>query len=111
MNYVKKNLGQVPNRHGKYTPIHNNNVNSIDLNCLLTTLPQLNGNINAIVEISKNSSRQVISTENSAENIIKRMRPNSGSKNNPTCTVPAEHSVTKHAADDNCNRPTRKQFN
>lgn len=65
-----------------------------------TTLPQLNGNIKAIVEISKNSSRQVMSMEISAENIIKRMRPNSGSKNNPTCTVPAEHSVNKHAADD-----------
>lgn len=42
-----------------------------------------------------------MSMEISAENIIKRMRPNSGSKNNPTCTVPAEHSVYKHAADDN----------
>lgn len=38
----------------------------------------------------------------SAENIINRNRPNNGSKNNPTCTVPAEHSVNKHAADDNC---------
>lgn len=69
---------------------------------VLTTLPQLKGNIKTIVEISKNSNRQVINTENSVENIIKRIRPKSGSKNNPTCTVPAEHSVTKHAADDNC---------
>lgn len=68
----------------------------------LTTLPQLNGNISAIADTSKNSSRQVISIENSAENIINRNRPNNGSKNNPTCTVPAEHSVNKHAADDNC---------
>lgn len=67
----------------------------------LTTLPQLNGNISAIAETSKKIKRQVISIENSAENIINRNRPNNGSKNNPTWTVPAEHSVTKHAADDN----------
>lgn len=46
--------------------------------------------------------------ENSVENIIKRIRPKSGSKNNPTCTVPAEHSVTKHAADDNCVKEEKK---
>lgn len=68
----------------------------------LTTLPQLNGNISAIADTSKNMSRQVMSIESSAENIINRNRPSNGSKNNPTCTVPAEHSVNKHAADDNC---------
>lgn len=69
---------------------------------LLTTLPQLNGNISAMADTSKNMSRQVMSIENSAENIINRNRPSNGSKNKPTCTVPAEHSVSKHAADDNC---------
>lgn len=68
----------------------------------LTTLPQLNGNISAMADTSKNMSRQVISIENNAENIINRNRPSNGSKNKPTCTVPAEHSVNKHAADDNC---------
>lgn len=42
-----------------------------------------------------------MSIEKSAENIINLKRPNNGSRNKPTCTVPAEHSVTKHAADDN----------
>lgn len=41
----------------------------------LTTLPQLNGNISAIADTSKNMSRQVMSIENSAENIINRNRP------------------------------------
>lgn len=70
---------------------------------VLTTLPQLNGNISAMADTSKNMSRQVMSIENNAENIINRNRPSNGSKNKPTCTVPAEHSVNKHAADDNLN--------
>lgn len=54
-----------------------------------------------MADTSKNMSRQVMSIENNAENIINRNRPSNGSKNKPTCTVPAEHSVNKHAADDN----------
>lgn len=69
---------------------------------LHTTLPQLNGNISAMADTSRNMSRQVIRVENSAENIISRSRPSSGSKNNPTCTVPAEHSINKHVTEDNC---------
>lgn len=72
----------------------------IDRTMSLTIFPQLNGNISAIVDTSKNNIRQVNSMENSVENIINRNRPNKGSKNNPTWTVPAEHSVTRHAADD-----------
>lgn len=56
----------------------------INKNLKLTTLPQLNGNINAMADTSKNINRQVISIENNAENIINRNRPNNGSKNNPT---------------------------
>lgn len=56
-----------------------------------------------MADTSKNMSRQVMSIENNAENIINRNRPSNGSKNKPTCTVPAEHSVNKHAADDNLN--------
>lgn len=70
------------------------------LKIVLTTLPQLNGNIIAIVDTSKNINTHVMSRENIAANINKRIRPSNGSKNSPTCTVPAEHSVAKHAADD-----------
>lgn len=58
--------------------------------------------MSAIADTSKNMSEQVRSIEISAENINSRSLPSNGSKNNPTCTVPAEHSVNKHAADDNC---------
>ncbi len=34
---------------------------------------------------------------------INRNRPIRGNKNNPTWTVPAEHSHAKHAAEDNWN--------
>jgi hypothetical protein len=63
-------------------------------------LAQLNGNIKAICEISKNSIKQVSNNENKAQNTINRNRPISGNKNNPTCTVPAEHSQARHAAED-----------
>lgn len=66
----------------------------------LTSFAQLNGNISAICEISKNSIKLVKSNENIAQNTIKRKRPISGNRNRPTCTVPAENSLAKHAADD-----------
>lgn len=67
----------------------------------LTTFVQLNGNISAICEMSRNNMRQVIRRENSAQNTIKRIRPINGSRNKPTCKVPAEHSHARQAADDN----------
>lgn len=76
----------------------------------LTTLPQLNGNISAMCDMSRNSIRQVISSENSAQKTISRRRPISGNRNRPTCTVPAEHSHARHAADDNCSRKCGDQL-
>lgn len=67
---------------------------------ILTTFPQLNGNISAMCEMSKNNMRQVIKSENSAQNTINLSRPISGNKKRPTWTVPAEHSQARHAADD-----------
>lgn len=67
----------------------------------LTTFVQLNGNMSAICEISRNNMRQVIRREKRAQNTIKRMRPINGSRNRPTCNVPAEHSQARQAADDN----------
>lgn len=52
--------------------------------------------------MSRNSMRQVSSSENNAQNTINRSRPISGNRNSPTWTVPAEHSHAKHAADDSC---------
>lgn len=88
-------------RHNKQTSVNSNEWWPINGCRGLTIFPQLNGNMSAIVDISKNSIRQVMSMENSAENIINRRRPNNGNRNSPTCTVPAEHSVTRHAAEDN----------
>lgn len=68
---------------------------------ILTTFPQLNGNISAICEMSKKSIKHVIKSENRAQNTINLNRPISGSKKSPTCTVPAEHSHARQAADDN----------
>uniref|UniRef100_A0A8D8BTZ7 (northern house mosquito) hypothetical protein n=1 Tax=Culex pipiens TaxID=7175 RepID=A0A8D8BTZ7_CULPI len=68
------------------------------------SFPQLKGNISAMCDISKNSIKHVINSENRAQNTINLNRPISGSKNNPTCTVPAEHSQAKQAADDITNR-------
>lgn len=39
--------------------------------------------------------------ENNAQKTINLKRPISGSKKRPTCTVPAEHSQARQAADDN----------
>lgn len=63
----------------------------------------MNGNIRAMCEISKNSIKQVIRREKSAQKTINLKRPISGSKKRPTCTVPAEHSQARQAADDNYN--------
>lgn len=57
--------------------------------------------MSAICEISKKSIKHVIKSEKSAQNTINLSRPINGNKNNPTCTVPAEHSQARHAADDN----------
>lgn len=53
--------------------------------------------------MSRNNMRHVIRRENSAQNTINLRRPMSGSKKRPTCTVPAEHSQARQAAEDNCN--------
>lgn len=71
---------------------------------ILTIFVQLKGNIRAICEISRNIMRHVIKSENSAQKTINLRRPMSGSKNRPTCTVPAEHSQARQAAEDNCKR-------
>lgn len=68
------------------------------------TLVQLNGNMSAICEMSRNNIRQVISKEKIAQKTINLKRPMSGSKKRPTCTVPAEHSQARQAADDNTKR-------
>lgn len=69
---------------------------------LVTTRAQLNGNINAICDISKNSIKQVTSNENNAQNTMSLSLPINGSKKRPTCTVPAEHSQARQAADESC---------
>lgn len=69
--------------------------------CLqLTNFGQLNGNISAMCEISRNTIRLVNSNENIAQNTINRSRPINGRKKRPTCTVPAENSHKMHAAED-----------
>lgn len=77
-------------------------ISKLNKNHLLTTLVQLNGNMSAICEMSRNNIRQVISREKIAQKTINLKRPMSGSKKRPTCTVPAEHSQARQAADDNC---------
>lgn len=57
--------------------------------------------MSAICDISKNSIKQVMRRENSAQKTINLKRPISGSKKRPTCTVPAEHSQARQAAEDN----------
>lgn len=66
-----------------------------------TTFVQLNGNIRAICDISRKSMRHVMRSEKSAQKTISLRRPMSGSRKRPTCTVPAEHSQAKQAAEDN----------
>lgn len=68
---------------------------------ILTTFVQLKGNIRAIWETSRNIMRHVINREKSAQNTINLRRPMSGSRKRPTCTVPAEHSQARQAAEDN----------
>lgn len=49
-----------------------------------TNLGQLNGNINAMCEISRKIIKLVSSNENIAQNTINRSRPINGKKNKPT---------------------------
>lgn len=65
--------------------------------------------MSAMCEISKNNIRQVISKEKIAQKTINLKRPMSGSKKRPTCTVPAEHSQARQAADDNCKSLQKKK--
>lgn len=66
----------------------------------ITNLGQLNGNIRAMCDISRNTIKLVSNNENIAQNTMSRKRPISGRKNKPTWTVPAENSHKIHAADD-----------
>lgn len=52
--------------------------------------------------MSKNNIKHVIKSEKRAQNTISLNRPIKGNKNSPTCTVPAEHSQARQAAEDNC---------
>lgn len=51
--------------------------------------------------MSKNSIKHVIKSEKRAQNTMSLNRPINGNKNSPTCTVPAEHSQARQAAEDN----------